>query len=118
MKKTDNIKKVTILFVFILSFVFQTAYSLTFKVPSSSLADYCHKHVEKSAAKEELSDGSFMEDETEKDNELDFEITSFIVPQFFYQVVVETDNAPQVSAPLALSSFKESIFVVIHNFRI
>jgi hypothetical protein len=118
MKKTDSIKKLTILFVFILSFVFQTAYSLSFKVPNSSATDYCHKHVEKSPAKEEVSDNSFIENETENDNELDFEISSFIVPQFFCQVIAETGHAPHISAPLVLSSLKESIFVVIHNFRI
>ncbi|MCD6068628.1 MAG: hypothetical protein K0S33_3454 [Bacteroidetes bacterium] len=118
MKKPLCIKRITVLFVFVLSFVFQTAYSISFTVSGTHSPDYSHKQVDKSAAKEETSENSFIEKETENDNELDFELVSFIVPQLFFQVVSENDKHPVLARPVAFSSNKESIFIAIHNFRI
>jgi len=104
--------------VFLLSFVFQTAYSITFKVSSVQSSDYQHKHVDKTTAKEETSENSFIEKEKEKDNEFDYELLTFIVPYLVFQLECSTSNEFTSSEKKIRHLTKESIFIIVRSIRI
>ena len=110
--------KFSLMLIFLLSFAFQTAYSLSFKVSSSQNTDFQHKHIEKSSAKEETSGSSFLEKETENDNELDHEILAFTIAHLVFQfesIAFEHLPVNDCSLPVLNNS---NIFISIRNLRI
>lgn len=118
MTKRNNIFKVLTLILLLLSFSAQSLYSLTLKPGSFSKKDYNQKHFNKTPQQEEISEKSFIENESENDNELDFEHVSFIVPKF---CLCDSHELSKSAFPICretTSSPGKNILISIHNFRI
>ena len=118
MQKKTHIKTIALTLVFLFSFVFQTAYSISFNVPQIQSSDLLHKHIDKSSAKEEISQSNFIEEETEDNNELDYETMAFILPSLYLQLNYTSTEVISLKQKNTSIVADCDLIIAIHSLRI
>lgn len=118
MQNKKHTKKIWLMLVFLCSFVFQTAYAISFNVQQIQSSDLHQKHISKAAAKEEISETSFIEEETENDNEFHHELFAFKLPSLYFQWAHTSEKGNTGKKKNSDIPPEFDIFITIHNLRI